>query len=163
MKALKIKHPFWQVLGMGLVTGMRSTAAPVITSHILSHHRTKKLDKSPLRFLQKETVETALKLLALSELVMDKLPSAPNRIGMQGVIGRGLAGALAGASIFKATGGKAMAGALLGGSAAVASTFGSFYLRRGLVKKTRVFDPFIGAVEDALVIGAGVGLAHMAD
>ena len=158
----KIAHPFWQVLGMGVLAGMRSSSAPVITSHILSHHHSKSLEKSPLRFMQSSNVATALKVMALSELVMDKLPSTPNRIKPPVLAARCLSGALAGASIFKATGNNAITGALLGGAAAFASTFGSFYLRKGTVSKTKLYDPVIGAIEDALVIGAGVGLARIA-
>ena len=44
---------------------------------------------------------------------------------------------------------------------AFASTYGSYYLRKSTVKKTKLFDPLIGAIEDALVIGAGVGLTRV--
>jgi uncharacterized membrane protein len=157
---LKISHPFWQVLGMGVLAGMRSSSAPVITSHILSHHHSKKLEKTPLSFMHSQGVANVLKVFALSELVMDKLPSTPNRIKPPVVAIRCLSGALAGASIYKASGGNAITGAWLGASVALASTFGSFYLRKETVKKTHLFDPVVGAIEDALVIGAGVGLVR---
>lgn len=99
--------------------------------------------------------------MAISELVIDKLPSTPNRTMPPVIIVRCLSGALAGASIYKASGGNVITGALLGATAAFASTFGSFYLRKGAVKKTKLFDPIVGAIEDALVIGAGVGLARV--
>jgi len=69
---------------------------------------------------------------------------------------------LAGASISKATGGKVFAGALIGAGSALASTYISFLLRKTTVKGTGIIDPIIGAIEDALVIGAGVGLAQLA-
>jgi len=158
MKTLKITHPFWQVLGIGALAGMRSSAAPVIASQILSHHQNKRLDRSPLKFMQSKRVSKTLMALAISEVIVDKLPSTPNRIKVAGLIGRGLSGALAGASIYKAIGGSAALGAALGGTTAIAAAFGSFYLRRNTVKKTRIFDPIIGAIEDALVIGAGAAL-----
>jgi hypothetical protein len=65
---------------------------------------------------------------------------------------------LAGASIYKASGNNVLQGALLGSVAALGSTFGSFLLRRDIVNKLNIFDPLIGAIEDALVVGAGVGL-----
>jgi len=74
---------------------------------------------------------------------------------------RCLSGALAGAGILKASGGSAAIGALLGGTAAFASTFGSFFLRKATVKRRALLDPIIGAIEDALVVGAGVGLAKL--
>jgi uncharacterized membrane protein len=158
---LKISHPFWQVLGIGTLAGMRSSSAPVITSHILSQHHSKRLGKSPLNFMQSDKVSTGLKIMAISELVMDKLPSTPNRIMPMVIAARCLSGALAGASIYKASGGNTVTGALLGATAAFVSTFGSFYLRKGVVKKTKLFDPVVGAIEDALVIGVGVGLTRL--
>jgi uncharacterized membrane protein len=159
---LKIANPFWQVIGLGTLAGMRSTSAPVIASHILSHHQSKNLEHSPLRFMQSKSVATTLKVLALGEIVGDKLPSAPNRIKPAAVGFRVLSGALAGASIYKATGGKVLTGALLGGAVALASTYGSFFLRKSTVKTSHIVDPIIGAIEDALVIGSGIGLSQLA-
>jgi uncharacterized membrane protein len=110
---LKISHPFWQVLGIGVLAGMRSSSAPVITSHILSHHHSNQLEKSPLNFMQSEKFSKALNVMAISELVIDKLPSTPNRILPPVVAVRCLSGALAGASIYKASGGNAVTEAVI--------------------------------------------------
>jgi hypothetical protein len=50
----------------------------------------------------------------------------------------------------------------LGAATAVASTYLSFILRKNAGKKTSIIDPIIGGIEDALVIGAGIGLAQVA-
>jgi uncharacterized membrane protein len=157
---LKTSNPFWQVLGLGVLAGMRSTAAPAIVSHILSHHHSPKLAHSPLSFMQSQNVATALKVMAVGELVADKLPLTPNRTKPIAIVARCLSGALSGAVIYKAANSNVAAGALLCGSAAFAATFGSFFLRKSVVNKSRLMDPLIGAIEDALVIGAGVGLAE---
>ncbi len=159
---IKISKPLWQVIGLGTLAGMRTASAPVIASHILSHHQSKNLTQSPLRFMQSVSVANTLKVMSFSELVVDKLPSTPNRIKPFGVLARSLSGALAGASIYKASGNNAFVGAVIGGSAALVSTFGSYYLRKGVVKGSHIIDPVIGAIEDALVIGAGVGISAMA-
>ncbi len=159
MSKLKITHPFWQALSLGALAGMRSAAAPAITSHILSHHHSNSLTLSKLGFMQSNKVAGVLKVLAVGELIGDKLPNTPNRIKPAGVIFRCLAGSLSGASIYKATGNNPYVGALIGSAAALGSTFGSYYLRKGTVAKTKIMDPIIGALEDALVIGAGVGFA----
>jgi uncharacterized membrane protein len=159
---LKIEKPFWQVLGVGLLAGMRSASAPAITSHILSHHRSKKIARSPLSFMQSDGVANGLKIMSVAEFIGDKLPTAPNRIKPVVLFARCISGALAGAGILKASGGNAVVGALLGGTTAFASTFGSFFLRKSVVKNSGVIDPIIGAIEDALVIGAGVELARLA-
>ena len=91
----KIATPFWQVIGLGTLAGMRSTSAPVITSHILSHHHSKNLEHSPLSFMQSQQVAKVLKFVALGEVVGDKLPHTPNRIKPAVLTARCLSGALA--------------------------------------------------------------------
>ena len=162
IKLKEIRHPFWQVIGIGTLAGMRTTSAPAITSQILSHHHSKRLEKSPLNFMQSKTVANTLTVLSISEIVMDKLPSTGNRTAPAGVIFRGLSGALAGASIYKASGNNVLVGSLLGAATAVASTYLSFMLRKSAGKKTSIIDPILGGIEDALVIGAGIGLARVA-
>jgi len=161
MKIKTISNPVLRVLGIGALAGMRTSSAPAITSQILSHHKLKPIKNSPLRFLQSNTVANTLTLLTIGELIVDKLPTTPNRTEPASVIFRGLSGALAGASIFKATNNPVAAGAFLGAVSAAAATYASFYLRRNIVKNTSIIDPVVGGLEDALVIGAGVGLARL--
>jgi uncharacterized membrane protein len=160
-RKLTITHPFWQVLGIGALAGSRSMAAPAITSHILSHHHSRRLEHTPLNFLQSKIASNALLLLAIGEVVADKLPNTPNRIKPAGVIFRCVTGAVAGATVSKATGGKAAAGAVFGAVSALASTYLCFFARKYTVKGTRIIDPIIGALEDALVIGAGAKLIRI--
>ena len=119
IKLKEIRHPFWQVIGIGTLAGMRTSSAPAVTSQILSHHHSKRLEKSPLNFMQSKIVANTLTVLSLGEVVMDKLPSTPNRTEPAGVIFRGLSGALAGASIYKASGNNVLVGSLLGAAAGI--------------------------------------------
>jgi hypothetical protein len=48
-------------------------------------------------------------------------------------------------------------GAVLGSVAAVAATFGSFFLRKAVVKDLYLFDPLVGTIED---VGAGMSLTE---
>ena len=154
----KILKPFWKTLALGALAGMRANSAPAVVSHILSHHPSGQLENSPLKLIQSPKVANALKVLALGEFVGDKLPFAGDRIKPVSVTFRSLSGSLAGTSIYKANGNHALAGAVLGAAAAFSSTFGSFYLRKMIVKKTGIYDPIIGAIEDILVIGAAISL-----
>lgn len=158
MIQLKISKSFWQVLGLGLLAGMRATSAPTVVSHVLSKHPSRQLAKSPLRFMQSGGMALGMKVLAIGELVGDKLPKTPNRTSTTGVIGRCLSGSLAGATIYKASGNNALTGALLGSIVALGSTFGSYYLRKFIVDKAHVFDPYVGVIEDTLVTGGGACL-----
>ncbi|MGN6177819.1 MAG: DUF4126 family protein [Mucilaginibacter sp.] len=160
-RKLTITHPFWQVVGIGALAGLRSASAPAIASHILSHHRSGRLNNTPIGFMQSDTTATVLKLLAAGEMAVDKMPFTPNRIKPASMAFRCLSGALAGAGISKATGGKIGAGAVFGATAALMSTYISFLLRKATVKATGVLDPIIGALEDALVLGAGAKLIRI--
>jgi uncharacterized membrane protein len=158
----KIEKPLWQVLGVGLLAGFRSASAPAVTSYILSHNKSKRLAKSNLSFMQSDAIASGLKYIAIAEFIGDKLPFAPDRTKPIVITGRFFSGALAGAGIYKASGGNAITGALIGGTAAIVSTFGSYFLRKATVKASGIFDPIVGAIEDALVVGAGIGLAKQA-
>ena len=159
---LKTAQPFWLALTLGVIAGMRSAAAPAIASHILSRHHSNTLAKSPLAFMQSKATAIATKVFAAGEFVGDKLPATPNRTLPLGVVFRCLSGSLAGASIYKASGNNALTGALIGSVAAFGSTFGSYLIRKEIVTKLKIFDPYIGAVEDAVVAGAGIGLNNLA-
>jgi uncharacterized membrane protein len=153
---LKKSNPFWQVVGLGVLAGMRTFAAPVVASHILSKRHSYNLSSSPLKFMQSANTAIAFKVLACGELIGDKLPDAPNRIEAGGLIGRCLSGSLAGASIYKASGRSAITGALFGSVAALGATFASYYLRRAAVKENIIHEPMAGVAEDALVVATGV-------
>jgi len=87
--------------------------------------------------------------------MVDKLPATPKRTNAVGLAARCLSGALAGACIFKANGGSGTKGTLLGCLISGIATFGSYTLPKKIVSKTRIDDPWIGALEDALVTAGG--------
>jgi uncharacterized membrane protein len=148
--------PLWQAISLGIIAGMRSMSSPALVSHLLSHHPSNALKGSPLRFIQTKVAANIFKALAAGEALGDKLPSAPDRTAPAVLAGRILAGGLAGGSIYKASGKNAIVGALIGGAAAVASTYAFFYLRTAIVKKSHIKDTYIALAEDALVAGSGL-------
>ncbi len=162
MMQTRFSKPFWQALSLGVLAGMRTSSAPLIANQILNKHPSKSLSGSPLKFMRSEKAGIVLKIFAAGELVGDKLPFIPNRIEAGGIIGRCLSGGLAGATIFKANNNNALIGGLLGAAVAFGSTFGSYFLRKAIVKKSHFHDPLIGALEDILVIGSGIILIKSA-
>ncbi|MCC9165487.1 DUF4126 family protein [Pontibacter harenae] len=151
-----IKNYQWKALGLGAVAGMRSLTAPAILSHQLSLAPAGGLQNSPLKYLQKGPVATGLKLLAASEMAGDKLPDVPDRITLAPILFRTAAGSAVGAAVFIANQDRAVTGAVLGGLAAIAATYGSFYLRRFLNRNVKLPNVLSGAVEDAITIGSGI-------
>lgn len=158
---IKITQPIFKTVSVGALAGLRSASAPAIASQMLAQYKSKKLKNTSVDFMRSKSVATALKIMAVGEFVMDKLPGTPNRIKPFLLTGRCISGAFAGAVIYKAGGGKAITGALLGGVAAFTSTFASFYLRQGISKILPISDPLVGAIEDLFVVGAGISLSKM--
>lgn len=156
---LKITKAFRQAAGLGMIAGARTFMAPAVISHMYSRHPSRYLEHTPFAFMQTITTSKVFKVLALGELVGDKLPNTPNRTAVPGLIGRTVSGILAGATVYQAHGKKPVIGGLIGGVSAVAATFGCFFLRRAVGKNTPIPDPVIGAVEDVLTIAAGISIA----
>ncbi len=143
---------FQKALVLGVMSGMRTAAG---LSFIRSLVNNGQAQGTLLNFLQKKQVGAGSLLLGMTELIVDKLPVAPNRIAKGGPVVRAAAGAICGAAIYQADGKKAVAGALIGSLAAYASTYMFYHLRKTVCEKTGIKDPFIGAAEDALAIAAG--------
>ncbi|RYU77132.1 DUF4126 family protein [Hymenobacter persicinus] len=152
---------FWQALGAGALAGLRSMTPLATLSGSLARHKSPFLAASPLRFLQSNLAATGLKVLAGAEMVADKAPGMPNRTDPTALLGRALSGALIGATLYKAGKNRQVAvGALLGSVAAVAATFASFHLRKGLGEQTQVPDPAWALAEDAATVSSSLAVAR---
>jgi uncharacterized membrane protein len=149
---------FWPALGFATLAGMRSMSAPALLTHHLSRQPSWFLLNSPLQLLQKPWVATGMKLVAAGEMVADKLPGMPDRIAPPVLLGRLVSGALVGATWYKAREGSALTGGLVGGLGAVAATFLSYALRKGISAQSGTDIAAVGVGEDAVVLGSGAAL-----
>jgi len=141
---------------LGILSGMRSSAGLIGTSILIRQQAGAYFSPSPLvQFFNNDKTQAGLLLAGAAEIVVDKLPSTGNRIDAPMLTGRIISGALSGATIGTASGNKPSAGALVGGIAALASTFMFYYLRKTISKSSIVPDPFVGVAEDALTIAFG--------
>jgi uncharacterized membrane protein len=151
----------WKTIGLGAIAGIRSMSAPALLSNELSKLPTSQLAFSPLHYLQSDTVSKGLKLMAVTEMVGDKIPGIPDRISPPSLLFRAASGAVVGAALYVANKDKAIKGAVLGAVSAVAATFGSFYLRKLVSEHTNFPDSFSGSIEDALMIGSGLAITKV--
>ena len=149
-------RPYLSAFQIGVIAGMRSLTAPALVSHKLANTHPDPLAGSKLDFLHSPTTATVLKVLAGGELIGDKMPQAPNRIGAAQLPVRVLSGALSGAALSESEGESVPYGALFGALGAVASSFAFFHLRHWLTADRGLPDPAIALVEDALAIGLGL-------
>lgn len=135
---------------IGVVTGLRSLTAPAAVSWAAKlgwlH-----LENTWLAFLGYAYTPYILSLLAIGELITDKLPTTPSRKAAMGFTARVVLGALCGAAI---GGSQSWAGGLVAGVlGAVAGTLGGYEFRVRLVKATGGKDLPIALLEDLIAVG----------
>ena len=141
---------------IGFLVGLRSLT-PAAATAWATHLGWIKLSR-PLSLIGTTSAVAIFTLLALIELVADKLPQTPSRTAPPGLIGRVVMGALTGACVATAGGQGTMLGALLGVVGALAGTFGGYQARTQLVKSLGTPDFVIAVLEDLLTIGGSLWL-----
>ncbi|GAC1415692.1 MAG: DUF4126 family protein [Candidatus Velthaea sp.] len=135
--------PYLRALGLGAVSGMRSMTGP-----------------AAVRLHATDLSRVVVPLLALGELVVDKLPVTPSRTLPPSLIVRALAGGFAGGSIAVVWQGDRRLGALCGIAGAVAASYLFEQIREAAGRRTGLPDPVVALAEDALALGAGYALVR---
>ena len=134
---------------IGLSAGARSMT-PLAAVSNAARSGALPADNGAPAWLGHPLVTVACTAIALGELLGDKLRSAPDRIVLAGIATRVASGGLAGAALVPRK--RAVAGALLGATAAVGAAYITFSARRGAMR--RFGQTSTGLLEDALTIGA---------
>jgi uncharacterized membrane protein len=91
-------------------------------------------------------------VLAIGELINDKLPKTPSRKAPPGFIARIVTGALSGGAVGAASQ-SAIGGLVAGAIGAVAGTLGGYEFRSRLVRAIGGKDLPIALLEDAIAVG----------
>lgn len=135
---------------IGVVTGLRSMTAPAALSWgaVLGWLQ---LGNTWAAFLGFAFTPFILSVLAIGELIADKLPKTPSRKAALPFGGRIITGAFCGA-VLGSTSGAMISGLLAGLIGAVAGTLGGYEFRSRLVKKTGGNDLPVALLEDAIAI-----------
>jgi CubicO group peptidase (beta-lactamase class C family)/uncharacterized membrane protein len=141
---------------IGVLAGLRSLTPPMATAW--AGYRGWIHLRSPLSWLGTLPAAVIFTVLALVEIIYDKLPNTPSRTAPPGLIVRIVMGALAGACVAM-TGEQGLArGAILGFAGALVGTFGGYHIRRRLVQALRTSDQSplsdrVAVVEDLVALG----------
>lgn len=143
-----------RALGLGAISGLRSASGPAFVSRAAAQGNMD-LGGTRLAFLSSPLLAKALTVMQLGETIGDKLPFVPSRTNIMPLVGRAVSGGLVGAAAYVAADRRALAGVLLGSSAAVTTAFAGEGLRGILVGQTKLPDPIIAGAEDALVLLVG--------
>ena len=110
----------------------------------------------PLSLIGSLPTVIILSLLAITEIMVDKLPNTQNRTAPPGLIARIVTGGLTGACVSLGGGKSALVGAGLGVIGGIAGCFGGYQIRARLVKSLRWPDFNIAMVEDLIAIGGSL-------
>jgi uncharacterized membrane protein len=141
---------------IGVVVGLRSMTAPAAVSWAARLGRLH-LENTWLAFLGFAATPYILSVLAIGELIADKLPKTPSRKATVGFMTRLVSGALCGAALGAAS--QALIGGLLAGVlGAVGGTLGGYEFRARLVKAIGGKDLPIALLEDAIAIGGAISI-----
>lgn len=147
--------------GLGAVAGMRSLSAPAFLAHRLSGEHAEAHGEGPLaEMMSSKASAWTLGLLAVGELVADKLPGIPARISPPALIIRLASGAFVGAGVARRAKRPVIGLAVVGAVAALASSFVLYEVRRFATEKLRVPNFVAGLLEDVLVAKAGARLTE---
>ncbi len=136
---------------IGVVAGLRSMTAPAGVSWA-ARLGWVHLENTWLAFLGAAITPYILSVLAIAELVNDKLPKTPSRKAPVPFAARIVSGALCGAAL--GAPGQALLGGLLAGAAgALVGTLGGYEVRTRAAKAIGGRDLPIALIEDAIAIG----------
>ena len=145
-------------LGIGIIAGLRSLTAPATVSWA-AHLGWIQLAGSHLSWMSSIITAVIFTLLAIAEIVNDKLPKTGARTAPLSIVIRMVMGGFAAATLSVGIGGSPWIGALLGAVGALIGTFGGYYVRTGVVRALHSPDWPIALIEDAIAVCGGLFLA----
>jgi uncharacterized membrane protein len=152
-----LNYVFVLAFGIGIVAGLRSLTAPAVVAWG-AHISWLNLHGSPLAFMGSTTAVAILSVLAIGELIADKLPIIPKRTAPAPLLARIVTGGLCGACLCAAAGQSLVAGALLGGIGGVVGAFLGYNIRRRLVNDLHNNDLVVAVCEDVVAVGLALFL-----
>jgi uncharacterized membrane protein len=139
---------------VGVIAGLRALTAPMVVSWA-AHLTWFDIGGSWAAFLGYAATPYVFTVLAIAELVNDKLPKTPSRKAPPSFVIRVISGAFSGAALATAARQPVALGVVCGGLGAVAGTLGGYEARTRLVKALHAPDIVIALIEDAVAVGGG--------
>ena len=140
---------------LGAVAGLRSQMPLALLALAANRGSFAAGAARPAGLLRSRRAVIGSVLAAAGELVGDKLPSTPSRLGPGPLAARLVLGGLAGAAVAQDARLSPLAGGALGASAAGGGAAAGYYGRAYLGRVTGVPDPVWGGVEDLLALSLG--------
>jgi uncharacterized membrane protein len=114
------------------------------------------LSDSRLSFLGSRAAIITLSLLALAELVADKLPKTPKRTDLGPLVFRAITGGFSSMAICASAHQSTVIGTILGILGSIAGAFAGYEIRHRLVEAFGLPDFGVALAEDIVAIGGGL-------
>jgi uncharacterized membrane protein len=148
---------YFRVAMLGLAVGLRTTSPLSWLSDEDGLFKTSPgtPSSSLVNILQSPTIKTVTRLLAAGEMLVDKLPSTPDRISPGPLGVRLVIGGLIGVMMCRQYNQPPLAGAVLGGTSAVVSSYMGYFLRRQMSKAGKIPALAWAMAEDMLAVRLG--------
>jgi len=140
---------------LGCVDGLRSLTPPALVcwaAHLGWLH----FAGTRFAFINHRSTLIVFTVLAVAELIADKLPNTPARTAPLGLIARILLGGACGLAIATSVGMSLSFSVLLASIGALVGTFVGYHSRRLIVSQVHVPDFAVAAAEDVIAIAAGL-------
>jgi uncharacterized membrane protein len=140
---------------LGCVTGLRSLTAPAVVCWG-AYFGWLHFAGTKLAFLDHRGTLIFFTVLAVGELIADKLPKTPARTAPLGLIARIAFGGLCGWALATSIAGNPSIAANVGVAGALIGTFAGYNIRKTLVTRIHIPDFAVALVEDIIAIGGGL-------
>ena len=138
-------------VGIGFVSGLRAFTPLALVSW-LAVWGWAPLGGSHLAFLGTTTGAVIVSIIALGELIGDKWPRTPSRIGAAPLGARLITGALSSIAICITAGRPWVIGMAAGAIGAISGAFAGYHARRVLTKRWLIPDLVVALAEDSVTI-----------
>jgi uncharacterized membrane protein len=153
-----VNYFFVLAFAIGIVAGLRSLTAPAAVAWA-AHIGWLNLQGSRLAFMGSTIAVAIFSVLALGELIADKLPGMQKRTAPVPLLARFLTGGLCGASLCAAAGQSLVVGTLVGGTCGVVGAFLGYEVRKRLVNNLHIKDFIVAVCEDLVAIALALFIA----
>lgn len=140
---------------LGCICGLRSMTAPAVVCWA-AHFGWLRFDGTPLAFLDRPVLLIAVTVLAIGELIGDKLPKTPSRTAPLGLTARVVLGAASAAALAVSARAGVPLAAVAGAIGGIAGAFGGYNVRHFLVAKKHLPDFAVAIAEDLVAIIGGL-------
>jgi uncharacterized membrane protein len=145
---------------LGVATGMRSMT-PMAVLCWFAYLGNLSMEGTWAAWTGRRYVAIVLTVLAVGELVADKLPKIPARISFAPLIWRFLLGGLAGSIAATSLNGPGVEGVLLALGGVAVGAFGGYMVRRDLGEKFACVDWPVAIAEDLMAVVFSIYALHV--